>query len=41
MLLLHGEGVVFEGLLKLLVIVALAALVLHRVWNWAGWGKRN
>jgi hypothetical protein len=41
MLLLHGEGILFEGLLKLPGGVALLALVLYIAWDSVGWGKRN
>ena len=41
MLLLHGEGVLFEALLKLLGVVALVALVVYIAWDSVGWGKRN
>jgi hypothetical protein len=41
MLLLHGEGILFEGLLKLLGGAALVALVLYIAWDAVRWGKRN
>jgi hypothetical protein len=41
MLLLHGEAILIEGLLKLLGGVALVALVLYVAWDSVGWGKRN
>jgi hypothetical protein len=41
MLLLHGEVVLFEQLLKLLGVVALLALIVYVAWDAVGWGKRN
>jgi len=41
MLLLHGEGIFFERLLKLLVVVALVAMALYVVWRSGGRGKGN
>ena len=41
MLLLHGEAILFERLLKLLGGVALVALVFYVAWKSVGWGKRN
>ena len=41
MLLLHGEGILFESLLKLLGGAALVAIVLYVAWDSVGWGKRN
>ena len=39
MLLLHGEGILFEWLLKVGVVAALVAMALYIVWN--RWVKRN
>jgi hypothetical protein len=41
MLLLHGEAVLFERLLKLLGVLVLLALILYLAWGAAGRGKRN
>jgi hypothetical protein len=39
MLLLHGEGILFELLLKVVVVAALVAMALYVAWNRSG--KRN
>jgi len=41
MLLLHGEGILFEQLVNLLGVVILVALVVYVAWDAVGWGKRN
>ena len=41
MLLLHGEGILFDSLLKTLGGVALVALVFYVAWRSVEWGKRN
>ena len=41
MLLLHGEGILFEQLLKLIVVVAIAAMALYVMWRSGGPWKRN
>lgn len=41
MLLLHGEGILFWALVKLLGGVALVALILYVAWDSVRWGKRN
>ena len=41
MLLLHGEVILFESLLKLLGVAALLALIVYIAWDAVGWGKRN
>ncbi len=41
MLLLHGEGILFDALLKLLGGVALVALVVYVAWDSVRWGRRN
>ena len=41
MLLLHGEAILIEQLLKLLGVVALVALIFYIAWDSVGRGKRN
>ena len=41
MLLLHGEGLLFDALLKGLGGLALVALVFYVAWRSVEWGKRN
>ena len=41
MLLLHGEGILFESLLKLLGVAVLLALIVYVAWDSVGRGKRN
>ena len=41
MLLLHGEAILIEWLLKLLGVVALFVIGLYIVWRAVGWGNRN
>ena len=41
MFLLHGEGILIEGLLKFVGAVALLALVFYVAWRSVEWGKRN
>jgi hypothetical protein len=40
-LLLHGEALLFDQLLKLFGGVALVALVFYVAWRSVEWGKRN
>ena len=41
MLLLHGEAILFEQLLKLLGVAVLLALIVYVAWDAVGRGKRN
>ena len=41
MLLLHGEVILFEHLLKLLGVALLLALIVYIAWDLVGRGKRN
>ena len=41
MLLLHGEVILFESLLKLLGVVLLLVIIVYVAWDAVGWGKRN
>jgi hypothetical protein len=41
MLLLHGEAILFENLLKMLVVVAIVAVAFYAMWRSGGPGKRN
>jgi hypothetical protein len=41
MLLLHGEALLFERLLKPLGVILLPAVGLYIVWSAVGRGKRN
>jgi hypothetical protein len=41
MLLLHGEGILFDALLKLLGAAAPVALVIYVAWDAVNWGRRN
>ena len=41
LLLLHGEVILFESLLKLLGVVALLAIIVYIAWDSVGRGKRN
>ena len=41
MLLLHGEVILFESLLKLLSVAVLLAIIVYVAWDSVGRGKRN